>query len=107
MIFRFLFYVSGTDIHAPHGIPLDLLDRLLIIRTKPATQAEIHTILKIRAETEGIKIEDDALAKLADIGANASLRSVFSYSAQFLSFSTFLLLNLVDMLYIFFLQLNN
>jgi len=66
--------IKGTDILAPHGIPLDLLDRLLTIRTKPATQPEIHTILKIRAETEGIKIDTDALAKLADIGANASLR---------------------------------
>ncbi len=25
----------GTDIESPHGIPVDLLDRLMIIRTLP------------------------------------------------------------------------
>jgi hypothetical protein len=30
---------SGTDIVAPHGVPVDLLDRLLIIRTMPYSQA--------------------------------------------------------------------
>lgn len=32
----------GTeDIISPHGIPLDLLDRLLIIRTLPYNKAEL------------------------------------------------------------------
>ena len=35
---------------APHGIPLDLLDRLLIIRTQPYTLEEIVKILAIRAQ---------------------------------------------------------
>lgn len=42
--------IRGTDIVAPHGIPLDLLDRLLIIRTLPYTLEEIVKILAIRAQ---------------------------------------------------------
>jgi hypothetical protein len=31
----FLLLNRGTDILSPHGMPLDLLDRILIIRTLP------------------------------------------------------------------------
>ncbi|MEM1801499.1 MAG: RuvB-like domain-containing protein, partial [Desulfurococcaceae archaeon] len=34
--------IRGTDIESPHGMPLDLLDRLLIIPTKPYTPDEIR-----------------------------------------------------------------
>jgi DNA helicase TIP49 (TBP-interacting protein) len=64
----------GTNILSPHGIPLDLLDRLLIIRTQPYKVEHIQFILKIRAETEGIKISDEALARLSMIGMETSLR---------------------------------
>ena len=33
--------IRGTDIVSPHGIPLDLLDRLVIIRTMPYSVDEI------------------------------------------------------------------
>jgi RuvB-like protein 1 (pontin 52) len=33
--------IRGTDISSPHGIPVDLLDRLVIIRTLPYTTAEM------------------------------------------------------------------
>merc|ERR1712023_361832 len=42
--------IRGTNYKSPHGIPIDLLDRLLIISTSPYTEAEIHQILKIRCE---------------------------------------------------------
>merc|ERR1719168_432575 len=32
--------IRGTDYKSPHGIPLDLLDRLIIIRTEPYTEDE-------------------------------------------------------------------
>ena len=35
---------------SPHGIPIDLLDRLLIISTEPYTEKEIRQILDIRCE---------------------------------------------------------
>lgn len=34
----------------PHGVPVDLLDRLVIIRTLPYTLQEIVQILAIRAQ---------------------------------------------------------
>jgi RuvB-like protein 1 (pontin 52) len=30
-----LIFISGTEILSPHGMPLDLLDRIMIIRTLP------------------------------------------------------------------------
>jgi len=66
--------IRGTEIVSPHGIPLDLLDRLLIINTQPQTAREIHLIIKVRAETEGIKLTEEALVKLASIGTETSLR---------------------------------
>ena len=68
--------VRGTDVLSPHGIPVDLLDRMLIIRTMPYSKEEINMILSIRAQTEGLEIDDDALALLGDIGVRASLRCV-------------------------------
>lgn len=68
--------IRGTDIGAPHGIPIDLLDRLLIIRTTPYTLSEIVQILGIRAQTEHISLSEDALSHLAAVGVKTSLRYV-------------------------------
>lgn len=45
--------VKGTDMNSPHGIPVDLLDRLLIIRTTPYSLEEMIQILAIRAKVTG------------------------------------------------------
>lgn len=45
-----LLQIRGTDITSPHGIPVDLLDRLVIIRTLPYTPQEMVHILAIRAQ---------------------------------------------------------
>jgi len=66
--------IRGTDISSPHGIPVDLLDRLLIIKTQPYDGSAISRILRIRADTEGIRIDEAALGLLASIGESASLR---------------------------------
>merc|ERR1711972_489521 len=39
--------IRGTDYRSPHGIPLDLLDRALIISTEPYSEREIRKILDI------------------------------------------------------------
>jgi len=44
----FVFRIRGTNQQSPHGIPIDLLDRLLIITTKPYELDEIKQILRIR-----------------------------------------------------------
>merc|ERR1711906_79050 len=66
--------IRGTEVLAPHGIPVDLLDRVIIIRTMPYTLEETFQILSIRAKAEGIDCEDEALAYAAQVGQDASLR---------------------------------
>jgi len=72
--------VRGTDIESPHGMPVDLLDRLLIIPVKPYTRDEIKAIITIRAEEEDVKLSPKAIEVLADIGVKHSLR----YAVQLL-----------------------
>lgn len=73
--------IRGTDIVAPHGIPLDLLDRLLIITTEPYSRDEIRKIIEIRAEEMGVSIEERAKERLTEIGERMSLR----YAVQLLA----------------------
>jgi len=73
--------IRGTDVVAPHGIPLDLLDRLLIITTEPYTREEIRTIIEIRAAEMGVFLSKEAVDKLTDIGEKMSLR----YAVQLLA----------------------
>lgn len=68
--------IRGTDIQSPHGMPVDLLDRLLIIRTYPYSTEEMKLILKIRGETEGINIDEAALDALSKKGQETSLRYI-------------------------------
>ena len=78
---RGLTRIKGTDVVAPHGIPLDLLDRLLIITTKPYTREEIEEIIKIRAREEKVDMDEEALKKLTELGMERSLR----YAVQLLT----------------------
>lgn len=67
--------IRGTDdIQSPHGIPLDLLDRLMIIRTSPYKITEIEQIIKLRAQTEGLSVDDEAITALSEIGNSTTLR---------------------------------
>ncbi|CAO3695296.1 unnamed protein product [Umbelopsis ramanniana] len=67
--------IRGTeDVVAPHGIPIDLLDRLLIIRTLPYTIDEIKVIVRIRAKIESLNVEDAAADFIAETGIKTSLR---------------------------------
>mmetsp|Transcript_1092 Transcript_1092/g.3833 ORF Transcript_1092/g.3833 Transcript_1092/m.3833 type:complete len:473 (-) Transcript_1092:3529-4947(-) len=66
--------IRGTNYRSPHGIPIDLLDRLLIISTTPYTEQEIRLILDIRCEEEDVEMTDDAKELLTKIGHETSLR---------------------------------
>jgi len=69
--------IKGTDdIVSPHGMPMDLLDRIMIVKLVPYNVDDMMQILKIRAETESIPVDDEALGKLAEIGANTTLRYI-------------------------------
>ena len=37
-----------TKFRSPHGLPMDLLDRVLIVSTKPYTESDIQEIIQIR-----------------------------------------------------------
>ncbi|KAL8610259.1 RuvB-like protein 1 [Nucella lapillus] len=79
--------IRGTeDVVAPHGMPVDLLDRILIVRTLPYSPSEMTQILEIRSQTENIQIEDSSLQQLGDIGVRTTLR----YAVQLLTPSSIL-----------------
>jgi len=61
-------------VRGPHGIPTDLLDRLVIIRTELYSRREMIEILSIRAKVEGIETEEGSLEFLGQIGESTSLR---------------------------------
>ncbi|KAH8758643.1 TIP49 C-terminus-domain-containing protein [Hyaloscypha sp. PMI_1271] len=79
--------IRGTeDLVSAHGIPPDLLARLLIIPTKAYEPDEIKRILRIRVTVEGLSITEAALDKIADHGSRISLR----YALQLLTPSSIL-----------------
>ena len=87
--------VRGTEFSSPHGIPVDLLDRLMIIRYKISlsrqsnrnystmeyTVEDIQQILGVRARVEGLQHDEASIAALAEVGARTSLR----YAIQLLT----------------------
>ncbi|KAK7098346.1 ruvB-like 2 [Littorina saxatilis] len=73
--------IRGTQYLSPHGVPIDLLDRLLIVSTSPYEEKEVKQILRIRCEEEDVEMSDDALTVLTKIGMDASLR----YSIQLIT----------------------
>nr|CAD7193826.1 unnamed protein product [Timema douglasi] len=56
-------------------------EELMIIRFIPYKRDQMEQILRLRAQTEGIQIDESALSLLADFGVRATLR----YSAQLLT----------------------
>lgn len=79
--------IRGTeDLISAHGIPPDLLARLLIIPTNAYEAEEIKRIVRIRVTLEGLAITEAALDKIADHGSRISLR----YALQLLTPSSIL-----------------
>ncbi|EJD00718.1 RuvB-like helicase 1 [Fomitiporia mediterranea MF3/22] len=74
--------VRGTDdLRAPHGIPVDLLDRCLIVKTDSYNREQIAKVLQVRANVEGLKLGPNVLDRLSAEGEKASLR----YALQLLT----------------------
>lgn len=76
--------IRGTNYKSPHGIPLDLLDRLLIISTSPYQEKDLRQILTIRCEEEDVEMSEDAIFLLTKIAQETSLR----YSIQLITASS-------------------
>jgi RuvB-like protein 1 (pontin 52) len=90
--------VRGTGegeegVKSPHGIPVDLLDRCLIVKTEGYSKAQVAKVVQLRANVEGLKLGEGVLDKLAEEGARGSLRCVSLSPSLFalLSPSLFLL----------------
>ncbi|KAF2806155.1 TIP49-domain-containing protein [Mytilinidion resinicola] len=75
--------IRGSDSLPPsaHGLPPDLLARLLIIPTHPYTPPEIRSIIRSRARTEGLAVSEPALERVGKLGESVSLR----YALQLLA----------------------
>ncbi len=73
--------IRGTDVKSPMGFPLDLVDRSVIIGTHEYDPDSIREILRMRSNEENVKMDDDALEKLTQVGSKSSLR----YAVQLLS----------------------
>jgi RuvB-like protein 2 len=78
--------IRGTTYRSPHGLPLDFLDRVVIISTHPYSLEEISQIIAIRAQEEEVDLTPDALALLTKIGQEAGLR----YASNIITTSTLL-----------------
>ena len=76
--------IRGTNYKSPHGVPIDLLDRLMIISTTAYSEPEIQRILEIRCEEEDVEMSKDALDLLTKIGTETSLR----YAIQMITVSS-------------------
>jgi RuvB-like protein 2 len=66
--------IRGTNYKSPHGLPIDLLDRLCSITTGDYNEEEIKSILQIRCQEEDVEMNEEALELLTKIGASTSLR---------------------------------
>ena len=78
--------IRGTTYRSPHGLPLDFLDRVVIVSTQPYTREEMQEIVAIRAREEEVDLTPDALALLTKIGQEAGLR----YASNIITTSTLL-----------------
>lgn len=68
-------FASDPGLRAPHGIPPDLLPRLLIIPTHPYTSPEIRAIVSIRSRLEGGGVlSEEGLDEVVKAGSEVSLR---------------------------------
>ncbi|KAI0370003.1 TIP49-domain-containing protein [Pilatotrama ljubarskyi] len=70
--------IRGTNLHSPHGLPPDLLDRVLIVSTQPYTPDDIKYIIKIRCEEEDVTLTQSALDILTRLAADTTLRYVLN-----------------------------
>ncbi|KZT35510.1 DNA helicase [Sistotremastrum suecicum HHB10207 ss-3] len=70
-----------TDVYSPHGIPLDLLDRCLIVKTESYAREQVAKVVQLRATVEGLALGEGVLDRLAQEGEKGSLR----YALQLLT----------------------
>merc|ERR1712023_280051 len=76
--------IRGTDYESPHGIPIDLLDRMLIINTDPYTSDEVKRILTIRCEEEEVEMQDIKRVYTLFMDLKRSVKMLEDYHKDFM-----------------------
>ncbi|PAV59552.1 hypothetical protein WR25_23060 [Diploscapter pachys] len=66
--------IRGTNVVSPHGLPIDLLDRSLIIKTNPYSSEDVTQILRMRLDEEGVRFDQPALDLLTKLVTRTSIR---------------------------------
>ena len=66
--------IRGTNYVSPHGLPIDLLDRSLIITTTPYNDKELAKILETRCQEEDVELTESGMKLLTKIAKECSLR---------------------------------
>ncbi len=66
--------IRGTTYRSPHGLPLDFLDRVVIVSTSAYSPDELKQILSIRAQEEEVELSPNALELLTKTAQEAGLR---------------------------------
>ncbi|KAG8526190.1 RuvB-like protein 2 [Bacidia gigantensis] len=66
--------IRGTNYRSPHGLPLDFLDRVVIVSTQAYGADELRQILAIRAQEEEVEITTNALELLTKTASETGLR---------------------------------
>ncbi|KAF5332722.1 hypothetical protein D9611_005315 [Ephemerocybe angulata] len=66
--------IRGTKFRSPHGLPVDLLDRVLIVSTRPYVDEEIRQIISIRCQEEDVQLTPEATDVLTSMALQTTLR---------------------------------
>ncbi|KZS93349.1 RuvB-like helicase 2 [Sistotremastrum niveocremeum HHB9708] len=66
--------IRGTQYRSPHGLPVDLLDRVLIVSTTKYEPEDIEQIIQIRCQEEDVTLTAKALTVLTAMAQSTSLR---------------------------------
>lgn len=66
--------IRGTKFRSPHGLPVDLLDRVLIVSTKPYAEEDIQQIIQIRCDEEDVTLTPEAQSVLTSMATSTTLR---------------------------------
>lgn len=65
--------IRGTDVLSSHGVPVDLLDRMLIVRTQQYSKEEIRKVSKdIVSEYYSLTCEVDRAQEHGSLGHSSS-----------------------------------
>jgi RuvB-like protein 2 len=66
--------IRGTTFRSPHGLPADLLDRVLIVSTRPYEEEDVREIIAIRCQEEDVTLSEAAMAVLTTMAVQTTLR---------------------------------